>query len=137
MPITFFNPETLPAVDIYKQVAVASGSKTVYLAGQVSVDAAGALVGAGDIVAQAEQCYLNVAAALAAAGATFDNVAKVTVYLVNLSSDQIPLFAEGVSRAAATLGLDSLLLPPLTGIGVAALADPAYLLEVEAIAVID
>jgi enamine deaminase RidA (YjgF/YER057c/UK114 family) len=135
MTINLVNPEGLPEVPIYRQVAVATGSKLVFIAGQVAVDPEGATVGVGDLVAQVEQCYLNVATALAAAGASFDDVAKLTVYLVDWTPDKMPLFMEGVARASAKLGVTPL--PPLTGIGVAALAEPGLLVEVEATAVLD
>lgn len=134
MPITLINPEGLPAVDLYRQVSVATGSKLVFIAGQVARDADGAEVGDGDLAAQVEQCYLNVATALAAAGATFDDVAKLTVYLVDWTPDKMSAFADGVARAAAKLGITAT--PPLTGIGVATLAEPDMLVEVEATAVI-
>jgi enamine deaminase RidA (YjgF/YER057c/UK114 family) len=53
-------------VDLYRQVAVATGSKLVFIAGQVARTADGAKVGEGDFTAKVEQCYLNVATALAA-----------------------------------------------------------------------
>ncbi|MFU0243204.1 carbohydrate-binding module family 20 domain-containing protein [Streptomyces scabiei] len=71
MAITLVNPGGLPAVDVYRQVSIASGSKLVFVAGQVAWDADGVTVGEGDLAAQAERCYLNVATALAAAGASF------------------------------------------------------------------
>ncbi len=135
MPVTLLNPQGLPEVDLYRQVSVATGSKLVFTAGQVSVDAHGTLVGAGDLAAQAEQCYLNVATALAEAGATFDDVAKLTVYVVDWAPEKMGPFLEGVARAAAHLGIDTPL-PPFTGIGVAALAGEGLLLEVEATAVV-
>lgn len=135
MAITLVNPEGLPQVDLYRQVAVATGSKTVYLAGQVARDADGRRVGEGDLAAQVEQCYLNVGAVLAGVGASFDDVAKLTAYVVDLNPEKLPLFAEGLARAAAKLGLTPA--APLTGIGVAALAEPDMLVEVEAVAVID
>lgn len=135
MPVTLLNPQGLPEVDLYRQVSVATGSKLVFTAGQVSVDAHGTLVGAGDLAAQAEQCYLNVATALAGAGATFDDVAKLTVYVVDWAPEKMGPFLEGVARAAAHLGIDTPL-PPFTGIGVAALAGEGLLLEVEATAVV-
>lgn len=135
MAISLLDPAGLPTVDIYRQVAVASGSKLVFLAGQVAHDADGTTVGVGDLAAQVEQCYLNVGTALAAAGASFDDVAKLTVYLVDWSPDKMSAFADGLARASATLGITAL--PPLTGIGVAALAQPDLLVEVEATAVID
>ena len=63
MTITLTNPEALPKVDFRRQVAIATGSKLVFMAGQVAWDADGVLVGKGDLAAQVEQCYLNVAAA--------------------------------------------------------------------------
>ena len=109
-------------------MSVATGSKLVFMAGQVAVDASGAIVGVGDLATQAEQCYLNVATALAAAGASFDDVAKLTVYLVDWTPDKMGRFVEGVTRASTKLGIAAPL-PPLTGIGVAALADPDLLLR--------
>ncbi|MEP7764306.1 Rid family hydrolase [Sanguibacter sp. 25GB23B1] len=135
MPVTLINPDGLPVVDLYRHVSVSNGSQTVYMAGQISCAADGSTVGAGDLVAQVEQCYLNVATALAAAGATFADVVKITVYVVDLTPDKLPLFAEGVARAAARLGIE-VPLAPLTGIGVAALAAPDLLVEVDAVAVI-
>jgi enamine deaminase RidA (YjgF/YER057c/UK114 family) len=134
MTITLVNPEGLPKVDIYRQVSVATGSRLVFIAGQVARDADGGKVGEGDLAAQVEQCYLNIGTALAEVGGTFDDVAKLTVYLVDWTADKMPLFVAGVARAAAKLGVDPL--PPLTGIGVAALAEPDMLVEVEATAVL-
>jgi len=135
MAITLVNPEGLTKVDIYRQVSVATGSKLVFIAGQVAWDADGIMVGEGDLAAQVEQCYLNVATALAEVGGSFDDVAKLTVYLVDWTPEKMPLFVEGVARASARLGVTAL--PPLTGVGVAALAEPGLLVEVEATAVID
>ena len=135
MAITLVNPEGLTKVDLYRQVSVATGSRMVFLAGQVAWDADGVTVGEGDFVAQVEQCYLNVGTALAEVGASFDNVVKLTVYLVDWTPDKMPLFAEGVARAAAKLGGTPA--APLTGVGVAALAAPDLLVEVEATAIID
>lgn len=136
MAINLVNPEGLPEVDLYRQVSVATGSKLIFMAGQVAVDASGAIVGAGDLAAQAEQCYLNVATALAAAGASFADVVKLTVYFVDWTPDKIGEFVEGVTRASAKLGI-TVPLPPFTGIGVAALAGPDLLIEVEATAVVN
>ena len=135
MAITLVNPAGLPEVGIYKQVSVATGSKLVFIAGQIARDADGGKVGEGDFAAQVEQCYLNIGTALAEVGATFGDVAKLTVYLVDWTPDKMPLFAEGVARASAKLGATPM--PPLTGIGVAALAEPDVLVEVEATAVLD
>ncbi|MFJ7422663.1 RidA family protein [Streptomyces uncialis] len=135
MAITLVNPEGLPEVGAYRQVSVASGARLVFVAGQVAWDADGVTVGEGDLAAQVERCYLNVATALAGVGASFDDVAKLTVYVVDWTPDKMPLFAEGVARAAAKLGAAPV--PPGTLIGVAALDVPEHLVEVEATAVLD
>src|SRR5579859_6876331 len=135
MAITLINPEALPKVDFHRQVAIASGSKLVFMAGQVAWDADGALVGGGDLAAQLEQCYLNVAAAVGEAGGTFDNVAKLTTYIVDWTPDKMRLLKEARDRASAKLGVT--MLAPGTLIGVATLYTPDILVEIEAIAVID
>ena len=88
MPVEVFNPDGLPKPEVYRQVAVATGSRTVYMAGQVAGDADGSPVGAGDLAAQVEQAYVNVGTAVAAAGGTFDDVAKLTLYVVDWSEEK-------------------------------------------------
>ncbi len=135
MPVALLNPNALPEVPLYHQVAVGSGSRMVFLAGQVAVDSDGELVGEGDLAAQVEQVYLNLAVALEAAGATFADVVKLTCYLVDYKPEDFPLFMEGRDRAVRKLGIPEPL-PPFTGIGVAALAGPGLLVEIEAVAVL-
>ncbi|ATL25741.1 RidA family protein [Streptomyces formicae] len=135
MAITLVNPSGLPEIDVYRQVSIASGSKQVFIAGQVSWDADGKTVGAGDLAAQVERCYLNVGTALAEVGGSFADVAKLTVYVVDWTPDKMPLLLDGISRAAATLGVTPA--PPASLIGVAALSVPDHLVEIEATAVID
>ena len=135
MTVTLMNPEGLAKTDLYRQVSVATGAKLVFVAGQVARDTDGATVGEGDLAAQVEQCYLNLATALAGAGASFDDVVKLTVHLVDWTPDKMPLFTEGLARAAARAGITAA--PPLTGVGVATLAAPDLLVEIEATAVID
>ncbi|MGW7415395.1 RidA family protein [Streptomyces sp. NPDC054863] len=135
MAITLVNPGGLPEIDVYRQVAIASGAKLVLVAGQVAWDAEGVTVGEGDLTAQVEQCYLNIATALAAAGGSFDDVARLTVYVVDWTPDKMPLLLEGISRAAAKLGAAPA--PPATLLGVAALDVPEHLVEIEATAVLD
>ncbi|MFH8872694.1 RidA family protein [Streptomyces griseus] len=135
MTITLVNPSGLPEIGAYRQVSVATGSKLVFVAGQVAWDAAGATVGEGDLAAQVEQGYVNVGTALAAVGGTFDDVAKLTVYVVDWTPEKMPAFLEGVDRAAARLGTTPG--APGTLVGVAALDVPEHLVEVEATAVLD
>ncbi|SEL30347.1 RidA family protein [Nonomuraea pusilla] len=135
MAITLVNPPGLPQIDAYRQVSIATGSKLVFIAGQVAWDADGVTVGVGDLAAQVEQCYLNVGTALAGVGASFDDVAKLTIHVVGWTPDKMPQLMEGISRAAAKLGVTPV--PPGTLLGVAALDVPEHLVEVEATAIID
>lgn len=135
MAITFVNPPGLPEIPVYRQVSVATGSKTVYVAGQVAWGPDGVTVGKDDLAAQVERCYVNIATALDGVGASFQDVAKLTVYVVDWTPDKMPLLVEGLARASATLGVTPV--PPATMIGVAALDVPEHLVEVEATAVID
>lgn len=135
MTVELRNPDGLPKPEVYRQSAIATGSRIVFLAGQVARDADGNPVGAGDFAAQVEQAYLNVATAVADAGGTFDDVAKLTIYVVDWSPEKFPLLGEGAARAGAELGLDPT--KPVTLIPVIALAEPDLMVEVEAIAVLD
>ncbi|MFD5734883.1 RidA family protein [Streptomyces sioyaensis] len=135
MAITLINPDGLPKIDVYRQVAVTSGSKTVFVAGQVAWDADGVTVGEGDLAAQVEQCYLNVGTALAGAGGSFDDVAKLAVYVVDWTPEKMPLLLDGISRAGAKLGVTPV--QPATLIGVAGLDVPEHLVEIEATAILD
>ncbi|MFD9122119.1 RidA family protein [Streptomyces bottropensis] len=135
MAINLVNPSGLPKIDVYRQVSIATGSKLVFIAGQVAWDAEGTTVGEGDLAAQVEQCYLNIDTALAEAGGSFDDVAKLTFYVVDWTPDMMPSLLEGVSRASAKLGITPV--PPATLLGVAALDVPDHLVEIEATAILD
>ncbi|MFD8294164.1 RidA family protein [Streptomyces lavendulae] len=135
MTITLVNPDGLPEVEAYRQVSIASGSKLVFIAGQVAWDSRGVTVGEGDLAAQVEQCYLNIGTALAGVGASFEDVAKLTVHVVDWTPDKMPQLMEGVTRAAARLGVAPV--PPATLLGAAALDVPEHLVEIEAVAVLD
>jgi enamine deaminase RidA (YjgF/YER057c/UK114 family) len=132
--IRLTNPEDLYQPSSYVHVAVASGSRTVYLAGQVARDRMGEIVGHDDLAAQTEQAYLNVAAALRSVDADFNHVVKLTVYVVGLDGEKTGAVVEGAARAGRLLGVDPI--KPGTLIGVAALTDLACLVEVDAIAVL-
>lgn len=138
MTITLTNPRALSKTDAYHQMSIATGSRLVFLAGQVAWDADGTLVGEGDLAAQVEQCFLNVAAALAELGGSLADIAKLTIYVADWSVDKYPLVQEGRARACATLGVTTFVPPgSLIGVGVGALFVPEHLVEVEAIAVLD
>ncbi|MGN9777464.1 RidA family protein [Micromonospora sp. H33] len=135
MAVTLVNPSGLPEIDVYRQVSVATGSKIVHVAGQVAWGAGGKTVGEGDLAAQVEQCYLNVATALAGVGASFDDVVKLTVHVVDWKPEQMPVLLDGIARAAAKLGVTPA--APASLFGIVALDVPEHLVEVEATAVLD
>ncbi|MEU1519911.1 RidA family protein [Streptomyces sp. NPDC005811] len=134
MSVTLVDPPGLPKTGAYSQVSVGTGSRFVSVAGQVSWDAEGTTVGEGDLAAQVEQCYVNVGAALAGAGAGFDDVTRLTVHVVDWTPEKMPAFMEGVTRAAGRLGITAT--PPVTLLGVAALHIPEHLVEIEATAIL-
>ena len=134
MAITLVNPSGLPKIDVYQQVSIATGSKFVFIAGQVAWDAKGKTVGEGDLTAQVVQCYLNIGTALAEAGGSFDDVAKLNFYVVDWTPDKMSSLLEGISRAAEALGTTPV--PPATLVGVAALDAPEHLVEIEATAIL-
>ena len=135
MPVHVLNPEGLPKPDVYRQVAVATGSRLVFVSGQVARDADGSPVGAGDLAAQVEQALRNVVTAVEAAGGSFADVAKLTIYVVDWTEDKMASLGEGVGRVAADLGIDPL--KAVTLLSVPSLAEPDLLVEIEATAVLD
>jgi enamine deaminase RidA (YjgF/YER057c/UK114 family) len=134
MPVQLLNPPGLPQPEFYRQVAVATGSRLVFVAGQVARDEAGRPVGTGDFAAQVEQAFCNVGTALSGVGGSFADVANLTVYVVDWTPDLLPLLGEGVGRAAGRMGFDPL--KPVTLISVAGLGEPDLMVEVQATAVL-
>jgi enamine deaminase RidA (YjgF/YER057c/UK114 family) len=131
MTLEFINPEGLPRPASYTQVVAATGSRLVFVAGQVADDAHGNLVGAGDLAAQARQAFANVGRCLAAAGARPNQVTMIRIYVVHHRPEYLPIISEG---RIAVFGDHR---PADTLVGVEALAEPGYLVEVDAIAVVD
>ncbi len=129
--IQHLNPASMPPSKGWTQVVTATAGKTIYLSGQISLNGRGELVGKGDMKSQAEQTFANVKAGLAAAGADFKDVVKLTVYVVGLNAEQLPVIREVRSRYVHPEKP-----PASTMVGVAALASPDWLIEVEAIAVV-
>lgn len=131
MALQPINPDDLSTPESYSHVMVATGSRLVFVAGQVADDPDGTIVGGDDLAAQARQAFANVGRALAAAGARPDQVAKLTIYVVDLRREHVPVIEEG---RVAVFGDHR---PTDALIGVAALAEPGFLIEVEALAVVD
>src|ERR1700742_4121141 len=112
----------------YTHVVLGTG-RLVALSGQVALDAQGEVVGAGDPAAQARQVFENLRRCLAAAGATFGHVVKLTYYLTDVG--HLPAI-----RAARDEYVDTEHPPASTAVQVAALFRPELLLEVEAFALL-
>ncbi len=129
--ITHLNPPTMNRNPMFTQAVVVSGvARTVYIGGQNGVDAAGTIVGAGDLAAQVEQVFDNLEAVLAAAGGRLQNIVKWSIFVV---VGQDPRPALGIfGRRWGTASPP----PAISVLTVAGLANPAFLVEVEAIAVI-
>jgi enamine deaminase RidA (YjgF/YER057c/UK114 family) len=125
--ITRTNPPALAAPTGYTHVVeVAGPSKIVYIAGQVAFDVQRQVVGRGDMKAQTEQVYRNLEAALAAAGASFKDVVKMTTYLTDMAQAQV------TREARARYFGDTL--PASTLVQVVALAHPDLMIEIEVVA---
>jgi reactive intermediate/imine deaminase len=126
--VEYLNPETLSTPTGYTHVVQVHRGRTIYIAGQVALDKAGNIVGKGDFAAQTTQVFENLKLALASAGATFDNLVKVTTYVTDLSQMQtlreIRAKYYGKNPPASTL------------VQITKLANDALMIEIEAIAVI-
>lgn len=114
----------------YSHAIVVEPGRMVYVSGQVARDAAGKVVGPGDMRAQTKQVFENLKIALEAAGSDFAHVVRLNSYLTDMS--QMAAY-----RDVRTEYLAGLAHPPAsTTIGVSRLVDPDLLLEVEAVAVV-
>jgi enamine deaminase RidA (YjgF/YER057c/UK114 family) len=128
MSVRYLNPETLSVPPGYTHVVEVRGGRTVYISGQVPLDKAGNVVGIGDFRAQTIQVFENLKFALAAVGATFDNVVKNNMYVIDMSHIQIlreiRLKYYGKNAPASTL------------VQIGKLARPEFMIEIELIAVL-
>lgn len=130
--ISVYTPETMPrTTSPYLQVARAKASEYLFIAGQVAVDAAGNLIGDGDISAQCERVYGNIELALKSAGAGWKNVVDFTSYLVR--AEDIAPFKAYRSRVFPIMFVDGAY-PPSTLLIVSGLASPKFLIEIKATA---
>lgn len=134
MSKTYINPpETHNMPQFYSQaVSVANaGARTIHISGQVAVDAEGKLVGKEDLAAQSEQVFRNLGSVLKSAGAKPSDVVKINAYIVGLDGAKSAIV--GAAMMKLFPGPDQ---PASTWVGVASLLGRGYLLEVEAVAVI-
>lgn len=129
--VTYLSPDGLYKNPAYSQLVVTKGPVvTIYVGGQNATDKDGQIVGKGDIKAQAVQTLNNLKIALAAGGASLDNVIKWNIYIVAGQDSRLAF-------EALQEDLKKMPHPPIiTGVYVAALGQPDFLLEMDAIAVV-
>jgi enamine deaminase RidA (YjgF/YER057c/UK114 family) len=127
----FLKPEGLSPANGYSHVAVVRSGKVIFVAGQVANNREGKLVGKGDLKAQTVQVFENLKAALASAGATFDDVVKIGWYV----KDYKPGYLSTL-REVRNVYVNDATPPTSTLVGVQSLFQDDYLIEVEAVAVV-
>ena len=128
--VRFLDPPGLSKPTGYTHVVeVPAGARTLYLSGQIALDANGKLVGAGDFAAQAEQVFANIRTALAASGASFGNVVKLNMYVTDMTQLK-------ALRAARDKYVDPRHPPASTLVEVRKLARDDLMLEIAATAVV-
>ena len=129
--VAYRNPEGLFVSGAFSQAVTVTGpAKTIYIGGQNAVDARGQFVGEGDLAAQSRQVLRNIAMILASEGATFQDLVKLSIYLVQ-GSDPREGF-QAFQEVAGPLAH----MPLVTVVFVAGLGNPAALVEIDGIAAI-
>ena len=127
----FLRPEGVAHANGYSHVVISQPGNLIFISGQIATDANGKLVGPGDLRAQSVQVFENLKKALASAGATFNDVVKITWYIKAYKPESLP-----VLRGVRDMYVNKSSPPASTLVGVASLFQEDYLLEVEAIAVV-
>ena len=123
----YINPDGIAHPTGYTHVVETTARRMAYISGQIALDAQGTLVGPDDMKAQAEQVFRNLQTALAAVGATFDDVVKFTYFVTDISQMQ-------AVRDVRDRYVDPARLPASSAFEVRQLVRKDLLLEVEAIA---
>ena len=125
----FLTPPALSKPNGYTHVVVVQPGKLVYVSGQVALNAAGEVVGKDDLRAQVTQVMENLKTALAAAGASWQDVVKLNYYVVNLNPEKLSILREVRNKYISAEHP-----PASTLVGVTALAREEFLIEVEVVA---
>ena len=129
----FISPKTLIPPAGYSHIAKVNRGTIVYLAGQVSSDASGRLIGEGNFEAQVEQVFGNLKIAIEAAGGTMADIVKLNIYLVAaVDQSEVPKL-----RAIRNRYVNVEKPPASTLVVVSRLAQPGWLIEIEAVAALD
>lgn len=131
MSVQVIQPNTVHDTTKFSYSHATRMGNLIFVAGQVAIDQDGNLVGKGDVRAQTEQVFANLKAVLDASGSGLDKVGKVTVFTTKL--EYRPIIHEVRSRTFEAIGH----LPASTLAVITSLADPEWLVEIEAIAAVD
>ena len=123
------NPATMPKPVGYSQMAMVKGGTVVFISGQVALDKSGNVVGKDEFRLQVEQVFENLKAAVEAAGGTFNDVIKLNSYFTDFS--HLSEFRQARDRYVNPANP-----PASTAIQVQKLVRPEFMIEVEAVAVI-
>jgi len=134
MPKEYINPPSLfPSQDSgFSQAVAASGTRTLYVSGQTAWDANRQLVGGTDLADQARQAFRNVQTVVEAGGGGMSDVVSLRIYIVDYRPEKATAVGGALREFFSTPAK-----PATTWIGVVSLADPGFLIEVEAIAVLE
>lgn len=136
MTVRRFTPEGMMQPAPYHHVAVGTGTRQVHVSGQVARTADATPVAPGDLAGQVAHVLRTTATGLAGAGASYDDVVRLTFYVTDWAPEKIGDVMAGVEEVAAEVGLPTPM-PPASLIGVASLFEPDVLVELEATAVLD
>ncbi len=133
MSVTRINPPNLYDALGYgfSHASLQDGGKTLHLAGQVAWDKDCNIVGGDDLAAQTQQALANLKAVLAAVGASPADIVRLRTYVVDHNPDKL-----GAVLGAVGAFYDGAVPAPNTFIGVQSLALPAFLVEIEATAIV-
>jgi 2-iminobutanoate/2-iminopropanoate deaminase len=133
MPKEYINPDNLfPSLQYgFSQIVVATGKKMVFISGQTAWDEQKNIVGKDSVLEQARQAFRNLEKAMESTGGTLKDVVALRIYVVDYQAEC------GTAVGTALREVFSANPPASTWIGISALADPEFLIEIEATAVLD
>ena len=131
--IHFLNPPELGTPPGYSNIAEVRRGRIAYIAGQVATDSVGNLIGYDDFETQAHQAFRNLGHALAAIGGTARDLAKLTVYVRDMR--RIAEYRAARDRFFATTTPPAQ--PAVTLVEVSKLFADQFLIEIEAVAVVE
>ena len=120
------KPAAIQAKGSYSPGWEVSGGRLIYVAGQIPWDADGNNVAVGDVAGQTRKVFANIAAVLAESGATLDDVIKLTIFAADIS------YRNAINQVRSETFSEPY--PASTQVAVAALVDPDWMVEIEAVA---